>query len=256
MTEEQRLWFRQFAPAPMAPVRLFCFPHAGGSASYFRATAQALAPVADVHAVQYSGRQDRYREPLVPDLASVADVVAGLIGDGDERPMAFFGHSMGATLAFEVARRLERAGKPLAALFVSARPAPSVPDRRRLHLLPDPDLVAEIKALEGTQSWLFDDEEIRAMILPVLRNDHQAVEGYRYVPGPPLGCEIIALHGKNDPLSPAADVARWQEQTRGRFSIHSYPGGHFYLDAAHRAVHALLARHLAEPVRSSSPAGS
>src|ERR1700712_4687720 len=114
-------WIRRFHESPGASARLVCFPHAGGAATYFYPLSRTLAPSIEALAVQYPGRQDRRAEPCVDDIHELADLVAPALLEWADRPLALFGHSMGATLAFEVAGRLEKAGVRPAGLFVSGR---------------------------------------------------------------------------------------------------------------------------------------
>lgn len=243
---EPNLWFRRFRPAPGAGVRLVCFPHAGGSASYFLPVATALSPEVDVLAVQYPGRQDRHKEPLVDDLTELAATTAGLLDDSDGRPTALFGHSMGALVAFEVARRLEKRGTRPAGLFVSGRSAPTIHSGRSVHRMAKAELIAEVKRLSGTDSRLWDHPELVEMVLPVIRSDYRAVETYTYLPGPDVSCDIVALIGDEDALATPAKAERWREHTTGSFAVHVYPGGHFYLDTHFPAVTELLAGRLAK----------
>jgi pyochelin biosynthetic protein PchC len=223
-------WIRRFHPAPEANRRLVCFPHAGGSASYYFGVARALAPSVDVLAVQYPGRQDRRTEPLVDDLGTLADASADVLAGWTDQPLAFFGHSMGATLAFEVARRLETRGTILSGLFVSGRRAPSTVRDERQHLGTDAQLIDEIKSLGAAESRLLDDPEIVRMVLPSIRNDYKAAETYRYATGPRLNCPIFALTGDADPKATIAEVRAWGEHTNGEFELTDFPGGHFFLN--------------------------
>lgn len=116
-------WFRNYGPAPDACVRLVCLPHAGGSASFYFPLARALSPKIEVLAVQYPGRQDRHAEPCVQNIEDMADRIAEALGPWTDRPYALFGHSMGAMVGFEVARRMEASGKGPLELFVSGRQA-------------------------------------------------------------------------------------------------------------------------------------
>ena len=127
------LWLRRFHPAADAPVRLVCFPHAGGSASFYFPGSAALADGCDVSALQYPGRQDRRHEPNVDDIGVLADRIAPVLEPLFDRPVVFFGHSMGAVLAFEVARRLEARGHEPALLFASGRRAPSTVREENVH---------------------------------------------------------------------------------------------------------------------------
>lgn len=119
------LWMRSYQPAAPSAPKLVCLPHAGGSASFFVPMARELAPRCEVLAIQYPGRQDRYAEPVLETVDELADRLFPVLRRNVEGPVALFGHSMGATLAFELARRFEAAGTVPSALFVSARTAPS-----------------------------------------------------------------------------------------------------------------------------------
>ena len=238
-------WVRRFHPAPAAAARLVCFPHAGGAASYFHPVSAALAPSVEVLAVQYPGRQDRYGEPPVDDLFVLADRLADVLPGVLRGPVAFFGHSMGASLAFEVARRLEARGTRLHTLFVSGRRAPSGPLGDRVHLESDDELLAEVKRLGGTDTSVLDDPDIRGMVLPALRSDYRAAELYHYRPGPDVGCPIVALLGDHDPKVSEAEASGWAERTSAGFELKTYPGGHFYLKDHAAAVTALIADRLA-----------
>jgi pyochelin biosynthetic protein PchC len=238
------LWLRRFGPAPAASSRLVCFPHAGGAATYFFPVAKGLAPDVDVVGVQYPGRQDRHREPCLDTVADLADGVVAALRPLADRPLTLFGHSLGATVAFEVARRLEADQVELAGLFASGRRAPSVHYDERVHLRDDAGVMAAVRSLGGTEADLLDDEEVVRMVLPAIRSDYKAAETYRYQPGPRLQCAINGLVGEDDPRASAPDVRAWADHTGGGFMLHTFPGGHFYLKDSLPAILALLTAHL------------
>ncbi|GGO43699.1 thioesterase [Streptomyces daqingensis] len=238
-------WIRRYHPAPNAPFRLVCMPHAGGSASFFHPLSQALAREADVVAVQYPGRQDRLREKCLDDVHETADRAFASLWPLTDRPTVLFGHSMGASVAFEVARRMEDKGLVPVALFVSGRRAPSRHRDEGIHLKEDDGFLAEIKALDGTDASLLDDPDIRRMVLPALRADYRAAETYRPRPGPPLRCPVVAMVGDSDLKAPVEDVRAWSEHTGGTFELEVFPGGHFYLGDRTRDVAATIKRHVA-----------
>jgi pyochelin biosynthetic protein PchC len=234
---DRDLWVRHPAVARPGAVRLICLPHAGGSASFYVPMAKPLAPGIDVGLVQYPGRQDRRREPCIEDLGQLADAAFEALRPELDGPVAFFGHSMGATLAFEIALRMERAGLPAPLrLFVSARRAPSAPRDERVHLKDDDGMIAEIRALSGTDSRALGDEEIMRMAMPSIRADYKAAETYRYQPGPMLRCPISALTGDSDPKATIDEVEKWREHTTAEFDLNVYRGGHFYLTQHQQAV--------------------
>ncbi|WP_326837394.1 alpha/beta fold hydrolase [Amycolatopsis rhabdoformis] len=224
------LWFRRFADAGGAAHRVVCFPHAGGSAPFFKPMALALAPEVDVVAVQYPGRQDRRHEPPMDRIADLADGISTALPGLLDRPLTFFGHSMGAVVAFEVARRL--AGEPrfrLTRLVASGRPSPALSRSGRVHQLDDDGLATEIAALGGTDARLLREPEVRAMILPAVRADYRAVETYRFAAGDPLEVPITALIGTEDAHTTVAEAQDWATHTTGPCELVEFPGGHFFI---------------------------
>ncbi|MFD8913599.1 thioesterase II family protein [Streptomyces sp. NPDC059575] len=221
-------WIRRFHPAPAAGTRLVLLPHAGGSASFFFPLSRALAPTVDVLAVQYPGRQDRRNEACVDDLGTLADLVTAELLPWTDRPLALFGHSLGAVLAYEVARRLEERGTVPLKLYVSGRGEPDGRRGEQVHLLDDDALVKTMTLLAGTELEV-PDEELLRLTLPSLRSDHKAIESYRHRPGPPLKTPVVALTGDRDPKVTPEDAGRWSRYTTGAFDLRVFDGGHFYL---------------------------
>lgn len=240
------LWLRRYHPVDAAAPRLVCCPHSGGSAGYFLPLSAALAPAVAVQAVQYPGRQDRRAEPLVADLRDLASRLAAVLADEPGPPPALFGHSMGAMLAFEVARQLERDGRYVSALFVSGHRPPSARAAAPLHGVSDRELLHAVRGLGGTEAELLEDEEIAELVLPVIRNDTRAVETYHLEAGgePELGCPIIALSGTADPQVTVAEADAWRRHTSGKFDLHTFPGGHFYLNAHTAELRSLIGARL------------
>jgi pyochelin biosynthetic protein PchC len=223
------LWIERFHPSPSAETRLVCFPYAGGSASFYFPMSQALSPTVDVLAVQYPGRQDRYSEPALTDLSALADGIASALGDWTDRPLSFFGHSMGSLVAFEVASLLQERGVKLSALFASGGRPPHLWHDRGMYKRSDNALIAELKELGGTDSSALGNDEILRMVLPALRSDYQAIETYRYRSSPKLTCPILALVGDSDPQVAADEVREWGKHTSAGLDLQVLPGGHFYL---------------------------
>ncbi|MFI9201285.1 thioesterase II family protein [Streptomyces sp. NPDC053048] len=235
--DDNGLWIRRFHPRPDSEVRLVCLPHAGGAASYFFPVSKAMPAFADVLCVQYPGRQDRRTEPLIDNIPDLADRVFAALLPWADKPLAFLGHSMGASVAFEVARRFEREkGVVAAGLFASGRRAPSAHRDERMHLLDDRGLVAEVDSLSGTVSGLLDDEEVLRMVLPAIRSDYRAAETYVYEPGESLRCPVLALIGDNDPKVTEEEARAWARHTEGSFELKVFPGGHFFLADHQQAV--------------------
>ena len=236
-------WIRSFHPAAGGGANLACFPHAGGSASYFRPMSEALKGALRVSAVQYPGRQDRMHEPNLSSIAELADAAHGALRPLMGEPLAFFGHSMGAVIAFEVAQRMLAAGdRPPLALFVSGRCAPSRFREGTVHLLDDAGLAEHLKRTSGTDPRILEDPGVLEMILPPVRSDYAAIENYRAAPDTPrLDCPVVAFVGKEDRSVDEDEARAWAEHTTGGFSLHSYSGGHFFLDEHLPAISSVIA---------------
>ncbi|MFC4909845.1 thioesterase II family protein [Actinomadura gamaensis] len=232
-------WFRCVVSRPWAPLRMFCFPHAGGSAVFYRSWAEAVGPAVEVHAVQYPGRADRIADALIPDAHRLARLVAGAIAQHADRPAVLFGHSMGALVAYETARLMRERGLPLAHLFASGARAPQAWDdlRRRISTLDDDGVVAEMVALGGSDADALRDPELRELVLPYVRNDFALVESYRpREDAPPLDVPVTAIVGDADPDVPVEKAERWRATTSAGFALKVLPGDHFYLQPQRDAV--------------------
>lgn len=247
-------WIRCFRPAPDAGIQVLCFPHAGGSASGYYPLSTELAGVAETLVVQYPGRHDRIAEPFAERFGEVVDAVLASLPTSDGRPLVLFGHSMGALLAFETARRLAAEGRAPAALFVSGSEAAALPRQARLPNPPgDDDLIGEMRLLSGTDEELLTDPEILRLALPPLRADYAMLFSRTYVPGPPLRCPVVALTGDRDPRVSVEGARAWEREGVGPFELHVLSGGHFFLNDHLDRVAELVAAHV--PGRAARATG-
>jgi surfactin synthase thioesterase subunit len=228
---------------------LVVVPHAGGSAGLFREWPGALPADVEVWAVQYPGRERRIGEPPARDITGIAEAVAAAVAPLLDRPAGVFGHSMGATVGYEVLRLLERreperAGR-IAHFFASARQAPHVPRERWMHLLPDDELCEVLIGHGGMNAVVFAEPELRELFLPIVRNDYRIAETHVPTPvAPPLAVDLTVLTGADDASVDPAAAARWAEVTTGAFHHEVLPGGHFYLMPERDAVAGLVAARL------------
>lgn len=226
---DDALWCRRYRPASDAVARLVCLPHAGGAAPFFLPVSMALAPLVDVVAIQYPGRQDRRAEQPIDDLAVLADRINRIVRRQPALPLIIFGHSLGAVLGFEVTRRLEADGHGPVRLFASGRRAPSTHRDEAVHQRDDAGIWDEVRRLNGTVSSLLSNEEIMRAALPALRADYRAVETYSCAPDITVNCPISVLVGQNDPKTTLDEAQAWARHTSGSFELRVFPGGHFFL---------------------------
>jgi medium-chain acyl-[acyl-carrier-protein] hydrolase len=221
------LWFA--GPANGEAQRwLLCVPHGGAGAMAFAPWRKLLPPEIGLRAVQPPGREARFREPSYRDVSSfVRDLLPSVVALAD-RPIAIFGHSLGAIVAFELVREMRRAGLAPSHLHVSGRWAPHIVFKKpRIAELSDEALVALLRGLGGTPADLLDDPDLRALFLPPLRADLEMNERYEYLEEDPLDVPITAYAAVDDERVRNEDVAEWSLHTTGQFELVTVEGGHF-----------------------------
>jgi surfactin synthase thioesterase subunit len=245
-------WFQNIHVRGRVDLKLFCFPYAGGTASIFRSWVNLLPSAIHVIPVELPGRGARLSESPYISLPSLVEDLAEAILPHLDRPFAFFGHSMGAVIGFELARYLRQAhGREPYALFASGRRAPHVPDTDPLtYNLPHDEFIEELRRIDGTPSEVLEHAELMELMLPLLRADFQLIQTYKYLEGDPLRCSIFAYCGSQDEEENRELMSKWQEQTVSRFKLHVLPGDHFFLRPAQGLLLELLARDLYEVNRT------
>ena len=233
-------WLTVAKPRPEARLRLVCFPHAGAGGSAYRRWPAMLPDWIEVAAAALPGREARLREPAVPALADLLPGLrAGLAADLEQRPFALLGHSMGALIAFELARALDRDGGPVPrALVVSGHRPPHIA-RPRLDVpaMTGAQFMTLIAGFGGTPPELLAQPELLELFLPVLRADITLVETYtELAPGERVPCPVIAYGGAGDPHATSAEMPGWARYTSAAFRSRTFDGGHFFLHDAPQAV--------------------
>jgi surfactin synthase thioesterase subunit len=228
-------------------LRLLCFPFAGGASSLYRSWPRAL-PSIDVWPVELPGRGVRSDEPPIADLTALCDGLVAAIDQVADVPLALFGHSMGARIAFELARRL---GGRVVHLFVSGSQPPEVrpryggSDTRPTEQLTDAELTQRIVMLGGTPQELLAEDELMQRALPIVRADLVMIEGYRVGPDVRVACPITVLAGLHDPIAPPPVAAGWQRRTMAAWRMVDLDASHFFLDSHRAEVIREIARDLA-----------
>jgi medium-chain acyl-[acyl-carrier-protein] hydrolase len=216
-----------------ASVRLFCFPYAGGNESAYRHWQQKLPESIEVLPVQLPGRGSRIKEPPYLELRPLIRAASEALAPEMEKPFALFGHSMGALIAFELARELRKQhGIQPVHLFISAKCSPRQrPEDPAVGQLSDAALIDVLERYEGTPQDLLNDAELMRLMLPVIRADMAVCDSYVYEPGPPFECPITVFGGLEDRLRSRACLESWQEYTKGPFMLRMLPGGHFFINS-------------------------
>jgi surfactin synthase thioesterase subunit len=200
----------------------------------------------EIGVVQLPGRAGRLREPLLTSLPDAASGLAQAISELPARPTVLFGHSLGALIAFEAARQLSAAGAVPLALFVSGRRGPGLPNPLPpIADLPIDEFLDEVRHRYGAlPDAVLADPDLVRLLVPGLRADFAMLESYEYRPGPPLDCPIVACSGSSDPHAPLSELDAWSRETKRRFSIRTFCGGHFYFQQERDAVTGLIAGQL------------
>jgi medium-chain acyl-[acyl-carrier-protein] hydrolase len=223
-------------------MRLFCFPYAGGSGAIFRGWQKAFSASVDVCPIQLPGRGSRIREPMMKRVDSVVTALKEELKPYLDRPFAFFGYSMGATIAFELTRSLrnELCPQPVQ-LFVAARRSPDWPaSEERDYDLPAAELIARLRDLNGTPKEILDNPEAMELMLPLVRADFEIIQTYEYKPQPPLQVPIDAFAGSEDVDTPPERMEGWKGHTTSEFSLTVIPGDHFFFHHAQKELLELL----------------
>jgi medium-chain acyl-[acyl-carrier-protein] hydrolase len=232
---------------PHARVRLFCFPYSGASASTYYPWIDILPPSIEVIPLQLPGRGNRVSEKPFTDIKNLIQVLENVLFDSlSEKPFAFFGHSMGALVAYELSKQLEKNHQlsPLI-LFVSGHNAPHIPDRADpIHHLEESDFLDRIRKLNGTPDEVLRDKELVNLLLPILRADFKLSETYEWKLGKILSCPIIACGGLQDEYLDKNGLDAWGELTEYGSSIRFFPGDHFYINQNRHSLLQVIAQEL------------
>ncbi|WP_162473639.1 thioesterase II family protein [Serratia microhaemolytica] len=232
-------WLVRLNQPRRASLRLFCFPYAGGSSQVFRNWPQLIDSEIELIAVQLPGRGTRLHEPAISSVEILVEQITAVIQTNiTTGRFAFFGHSMGAMIMFEVARALKAQKQPQPeCLFASGCQAPQwIRAPRNIAAMSDEAFIAWLRQLQGTPAAIFNNSELLQVLLPMLRSDFAAVDGWQFVPSAPLSVPIIAMAGCQDAQISVPSVGAWSEQTIAKFELLTYSGGHFFIHEQEKRV--------------------
>lgn len=231
---QSALWAPALKSCERPVLRLFCFPYAGGGLPVFRAWPGAFPASVEIRVVQLPGRGPRFREKCFEDLNHLAGIIASEIEPLLDKPFAFFGHSLGALLAFETARRLRQKNFAPLHLFSSGNNAPHLPRHLpAIHKLPDGLFLEQLKVLNGIHPAVLDSKELIELFLPAIRSDFTMLETYSCDPSSaPFDCPVTVFGGLEDPRTTRDGLEAWKAQTTQKFELVMLPGNHFFLDTA------------------------
>jgi medium-chain acyl-[acyl-carrier-protein] hydrolase len=248
MTNTQTInsWVKYLRPNPNAKLRLFCFPYAGGGASIFRSWSTSLTSNVEILPIELPGHECRLAEHPFDRLEPLVDELAHALLPYLKKPFAFFGHSMGGLISFELAHLLRnKYNLSPEHLFISGRHAPQIPEfKLPIHHLTEPKFLNELGRLNGTPRAVLENAELMELFLPVLRADFAAIETYVYTPKPCLDCPITVLGGLQDFEVSCEDLEAWREQTNGNFSMQMFQGDHFFINSNQATLLQFLNREL------------
>lgn len=234
-------------------IRIFCFHHAGGCASFFNEWSDSFSDKYLIVPVQLPGREGRFSEALIHSLESLVDLLWQEIRPHLQQPYIFFGHSMGARIAYELAKRSASVGvSEPECLIVSGTRAPQFLIDKVEHSLPDDELILSLGKRGGTADEILAHSELMNLLLPVIRADYELIEK-----APmdrkrrTLSCPILAYGGLSDEGVKVGHLEGWKEKTSGMFKIKRFTGGHFYLNASKNELHLDMQKNLEDMLELS-----
>lgn len=241
-------WFTYPRPNPSAKLRLFCLPYAGGGGHIYIPWKDHLKASVELCTIQLPGRGMRMIETPFTQVEALVETLTNAMLDQLNKPFAIFGHSMGALLAFEIAKKLRTMKRqPPLLVFASGRRAPQIPDTDPpTYHLPEPGFIQELKRLNGTPQEVLDNDELMQLLMPTLRADFELCETYRYQEDLPLSCPITVIGGNEDDNTDDASLAAWQQLTTGQFRMTKLAGDHFFLHSAQPDLLQIISQALEE----------
>lgn len=232
---------------PSARLRLYCLPYAGANAAYYKPWIASFPQEVEIVPIELPGRGVRFVDTLVNDMDILATQVADAIAADQDGAFSLFGHSMGSAIAFAVALKLEQRGHRPEQVVCSGRDAPHHITKRGVHILPQENIIQEMKRLGGTPLEVLENAELMDLVMPVVRNDYTLIETYNPDPARKITAPIHVLCGRDDPDASKDGLAAWQDLTRGDHSLQLFAGDHFYINPHRTQVIEAIAKLVRPP---------
>jgi medium-chain acyl-[acyl-carrier-protein] hydrolase len=239
-------WIKCSRPNSQAKLRLFCFPYAGGGTWSFRDWSGNLPQTIEVCTIELPGRGTQMKLPPFTSLDPLVRASADALRLHLDKPFAFFGHSMGGLVSFELTRLLRKNyGVIPVQLFISGRRAPQLqPTKPPIYNLPKAEFVEELKQLNGTPAEVLNNHELIDLMLPVLRADFAVLETYKYIKEISLNCPIAVFGGLQDSEVSQKELEAWRDQTSSQFSLQMFQGDHFFIHTARQDLLKAISQNL------------
>jgi medium-chain acyl-[acyl-carrier-protein] hydrolase len=241
-TETINPWINYVKPNPSASLRLFCFPYAGGNSYIFRPWLDRVPKTIEICPIELPGRGFQLKSTPYRQIKPLVKAIATAIRPYLDKPFAFFGHSMGGLVSFELALFVRRQYnlEPVH-LFISGRHAPQTKDSKPpIHDLPQAEFIEELRQLNGTPEEVFSNNELMELLVPILRADFAVLENYHYTSEAPLNCPISVFGGLQDPEVRLEQLEAWREQTMSSFSLKMLTGDHFFIHSSQSLLPELI----------------
>ena len=225
-------WLACYQSNPQALIRLFCFPHAGAGPQFFKDWHKGLPETVEVCVVQPPGRGSRLKELPYTQMKPLVDAIVKELLPYTDKPFAFFGHSLGGWVSFEVTRQLHRQSSPSPVhLFIASCRAPQLPaSGTPSYQLPDNEFIEKMRRGNGVPKEIFANPKLVNLFLPLLRADAELGDTYHYCPGEPINCPISVFGGTEDNVVSQNELKDWCHQTHSSFGLQMFPGDHFFLN--------------------------
>jgi surfactin synthase thioesterase subunit len=224
-------WLKVLRPKMNPRLRLFCFPYAGGSSAIYSEWLKLLDADIELIAIQLPGRAERIHETPIGEMDKLTNGILAELQNLQDIPFAFFGHSMGARIAYALSLKMQTLGNRLPdRLILSAHGAPEANKKpKTLHTLPDDELISELRLMNGTSKELLENKELMSFILPMIRADFK-VACERIDSDVKLPCTASVVSGIEDFELKYHELEAWADCFRSTLDIHLIAGDHFFIN--------------------------